>query len=388
MRVLKASLTRLSQSLPKGDIVRAMFASMAREAGIQEDWLARAYFIEGLLGYTPGFLARNARAQLKELQDALETGGSNQVLDRLRHERMMDDKEIWKLIGDRDMDLFGALEAGAAQGMPREGVRGLLPEDVAMSIAAGISPLTGKSLRYGPGGNVFHHIGGKWRGKFSMGGLAKLLRAEAKNRAMDITRGTSSDEMDAMSIYTPTGDDERSMLVDILEENDKDTRADYVDLINTVFNDSGIMNIVDREVRKSLTGPVQEALWTALARDPDLIIVKPNKVGVNARELAQAAAKIMGREYSGKGADVVARRLFDEKIWPALQIALTESAVTKSLLTNRHVMEIIQESIRSRPHHTRTRGIGIHDADPQFHAPKQWWRQASERVAARFMGKK
>jgi len=335
---------------------------LAKEAGRGEDAFARASYLEGVLGRTPLSLARNAEKNLAQLLGDLEGEVDNRIIETLRYQKGVSEKDLRKLFGKADLKLFEALKAGAKAGMGGGVVRGLSAEDVAMAIASGMSPLTGGPLRYGKGKNVFYHLGKSAGNKITIGGLATILKAEAKNRAIDIVRGAAKGELDAADIDAPAYRDDEgdgSMTIGEMIEAPSQYRADYVDLLYAIFNDRSIVGIIDKEIAPLLRGEVQRQIWNEIKANPDLLNLRQGKVTVRNKELAQALGSGTSPQAAGK--------LFNQKVWPVIELALTDSSVTKKLLKNRQILQIIQEAQQNRGRDkSRTRGIGISGLpDPQ-----------------------
>lgn len=350
---LKNPLMRMASAQPAESFFKTIFANMAREAGIQEDLFARASYIEGLLSAKPGSIAKNPRPVLQQISDALATGEENHIIEMLRSEYRMSDQDIAALVGFRDYDLFGALVQGATKAMPKGSARGLTPQDVAMSIASGLSPLTLKPLKYGPGRNVFYHLGVKARGKITIGGILAILRDEAYNRAFDIVRGTNRGESQSVSLDTPVGGGETDAVIgDFIA--DEGSVGSNIDLVYAIFNDRAVLNVVDREIRSKLGGELQKAVWAAISSDPSMIEVSGGKVGVNNRALAAAISEMAGVPYS-RSLEVSSGKQFREKVWPAFQSVVGDPAIVGPLLRNRDIQQIIFESTRSQPHMASSR---------------------------------
>ena len=112
------------------------------------------------------------------------------------------------------------------------------------------------------------------------------------------------------------------------------------------------MGIIDRDIAPLLRGDVQRKIWNEIKANPDLLNVRQGKVTVRNRELAQALGAGTSPQAAGK--------LFSKKVWPVIELALTDSTITKKLLKNRQILEIIQEAQRNRGRDkSRTKGIGI-----------------------------
>lgn len=350
---LKNPLRKMASVQPADSFFRSVFANMAREAGIQEDLFARASYIEGLLGAKPGSISKTPRASLQKVSDALASGEEHHLISMLRTDYRMADQDIEALVGLRDFDLFGALVQGATKAMPRGSARGLTPQDVAMSIASGLSPLTLKPLRYGPGKNVFYHLGEKAHGKITIGGILAILREEAKNRAIDLVRGTNKGEATSESLEAPigNGEDSSATLADFLA--DTSNVSQNIELVYGIFKDRAVLSLVDREIRQQLTA-TQAVVWAAIARNPLLIDIEGSKLGVDNRGLAAAISEMTGVPNT-RSLEVSAGKIFRERVWPAFEDVVGNSAVTAPLLRNQDIQQLILESTRGQPYMASSR---------------------------------
>lgn len=350
MTPLKSPLLRLASAQPETSMFRSLYANMAREAGIREDQYARASFIEGLMGAHPGSLSKTPRGPLQAIASALEVNAEeNPYIDTFRKKYHMSDSDIALLTGVKDLNLFGSLVAGASKGMLSGSARGLTPEDVAMSIASGLSPLTLEPLRYGAGKNVFYHLGTTVTGKVTMAGFAAILKAEARNRAYDITRGTSKGEGKSVSLYTPAGTGEGdAVLQDFLA--DEVAISNNLDVVQQIFEDKAILRVVDTEVRKQLVTPMQVAVWAAICSEPDILDIEAGELNVDGRALAMQVAKMTGVEYKGRSSNVVVAAVFREKIRPAFRKVLDSPGVAAALLKSTEIRQLIYEETAGHAH--------------------------------------
>lgn len=383
---LKNPLMRMASAQPAESFFRSLCANMAREAGIQEDLFARASYIEGLTAAKPGSISKNPRPVLQELSDALATGEENHLIEMFRSEYRMSDQDIAALVGFRDYDLFGALVQGATKVMPKGSSRGLTPQDVAMSIASGLSPLTLKPFtKYGPGRNVFYWLGEIAKGKITMGGILAILREEAAHRALDIVRGTNRGEGRSVSLDTPVGGGETDAVIgDFIA--DEGSMGNNIDLVYAIFNDRAVLNVVDREIRSRLGGDMQKAVWAAIASDPSMIEVSGGKVGVNNRALASSISERAGVPYS-RSLEVSAGKQFREKVWPAFQEVVGDPAVVGPLLKNRDIQQIIYESTRGQPHMASARLSSLLRANAQMDIMRReaFIRDTAKKLSARVL---
>lgn len=344
------ALRKLAHNAPETHPFREVLASWEKAASLLQDKFCRASFFEGLLGLKPNSIVRNPEPWFRRAQAALDTGESDDLLDALRV-REATHKDIELMVGRRDLLLFEALVSGAAQAMPKEGVRGHLPEDVAQSLAAGFSVLTGDPLRYGPGKGVFYHLGFKWHGTFTIRGLAFILRREAKNRAADVVRGTRKEDSRSKSIDSPAypGSDDAASLSDILSGDSAVSEGAFVDIASAVYNDPKSMALIDEAVRAQLSGPVQVVVWEAIRDNPSLLKITSKGIGVEQRALALAVSEASGSPYKGDSSDIAAGMIFRGKVLPAMTRSFQgDEALADVILQDRYIMETLQEATSPR----------------------------------------
>lgn len=386
--MIGSSLLRIAGPRPQG--LRVVFAAMAREADLAFDRMARASFLEGLLGYRPGALLKNP-SQLTEAAEAITSGGENRIADVLLYERKMDPGEAARLLGDRDTRLQEALMAGVRQVVPSEGVRGLTSEGITNALAAGISPLTMDPYPAWKGGNIFWHTGHTAKGKVSMGSLASILTKRGKQKAIDILRGAQEQELGGYHLDAPIGDDEAgATLHDAVSGDSAISRADYIALYEAIFKSPSIMAAVDKVVKAELKGPGQERVWDAVKLNPHLITInRDGRVGIEKAALAKEVERLFGEPISG----TAVRNTWVDKVWPAMLRAFKDSEVARRLLRKREVMEIIEEETRRRRHRTeKVKGIRrvddpgeVHGLPSGFQGPPRYIKWAARRVASRYM---
>jgi len=375
MRHLIANaLQALAGPSPTG--IRVLFAAMAREANLSlltdlgADRMARASFIEGLLGYKPGTLLRNPGI-LSEAAGAIESDSENSIVSGLRS-RGLSPKDIEALLGGRNTQLWLALFAGIRKGVPQSGIRGLSQEGILTAIGMGISPLNNDPLPSFQGGNMFWHTGHTAKGSVSMGGLASILRKRGMQHALSILRGTSKAEQSQVQSDSPLGDDAGNLIGDTFSGESAVSRADYVEMASAIFQDRRIMDALNRAMLPLLKGPSQEAVWDAVRENPHLIRINGDKVGIDATELTQ----LLGGEVSAERVGQVWR----QKVWPAMLEAFRDSGVAKSLLRNRQIMDIIEEETQGIGHSQQIRDIGYAGES----ASPRGMRWAAKRVASRW----
>ena len=364
MRSIKAGLLRMASEVAiKESPARVLFAALAKAAGMREDLFARTSYLEGLVGYSPGILLKDPGI-LADARSALATGQEDRLVDELRHTRGMSETDISRMLGSRDTGLFDALLSAASSVMSGP-VRGLDAEDIAMALAAGVSPLTGGPLKYGRGKGIFYWLGENAPGKVSLGGIKRIVFLEAKNRTKDVVRCTRSEERGQVSLDAPigTGEDVYT-LADILQSDGDAGRASFIDLAAAIYQDPWVMGVIDSAVKANLGGPVQLAIWDAIRANPEFIKVTSNDIGVESRALAQEISKMTGAPYMGKSSDVSVGHIFRQKVWPAMKEAFEDSEVAARLLKNRHILEVIQDATKRVPKTQENIPAGFPDTSP------------------------
>ena len=145
MRSLYATLSLLARHSSEGP-ARSLFASLFKAAGANEDLVARASYLEGLMGAPQNSLTRNPRQPFKAAYQAVlaypEGISGDPIVDALRGAGM-GNKDIMKMVGDADQGVFESLVWGARKGMGRiPSFRGITPEGIAQALSVGVSPLT------------------------------------------------------------------------------------------------------------------------------------------------------------------------------------------------------------------------------------------------------
>jgi len=395
MRFLIADLSRIAgQNVPNVRSYRTVFAALLLEAGLLEDQFARASYLEGLLGFNPGAITGQERKIFGEAREALASGEPNRIVDTLRHTYKMSEGDILKMVGAWDSDVYNALVSGVRSNFRDLAYRGIAAEDVISSLSAGISAVTGKSLKYGKGKSIFHWLGTRAPAKITLKGIKSIIFKEAKNRALDVIRGTREEELTSQTLDAPA--DGGWMLSDILEQPSVG-RANFVDLARAIYHNPRIMNSIDSMVQKYLTTPSQEAVWKAVMMNPDLLRVDKKGVGINARPLAKAVSELTGVKSEGKSTEVSVGKTFRSRVLPAMVEALASTQIAKKIIETRDILQLIQEAQRRppatrlhipveisglpKPRSTRTKRRDPADF-PDLKPP--WARAASARVAFRF----
>jgi hypothetical protein len=372
MRSIVAALVRLAAPLPEDSPFRPLFASLIRSANANYDKILRAMFVEGAMGHAPNSIASNPDPYFKPAIEALRSGEDNRLIEKLRYDLGMDDREIAKLLGNKDTGIYAACVKGAAAGMGgHSSLRGLMADGIVTSVVAGISPVTLKAFdKYGAGQGLFQWLGSRAPKGTTIRGIASVASKDVKNRAMDILRKTRKEEQWMSSIHeAPSGqsdDGESSMsLTELISEETAMPTANFVDLAAAIYSDPWVMGLIDRGVKSKLTTDTQRAVWNAVRSDPSIIQVKPKSIGVSGRALARAVSKETGTEYNGKSSDVVAAKVFKTKILPAMQDALSDDNVSQRLVKNRQILDVIKESTRRKnPTREKIRNIRFEGDKP------------------------
>ena len=332
---------------------RNIVASILRVASRDADIFARAAYIEGLLGYSPNSITRQYSRNFSEAREAIEKGkyDQNPIARVLVVEKGMSPADALRMVSERDTGVGRALLRGVGK-IIKEPVRGLEAEDIAASVGVGFSPITGGPLRYGQGKGAYYHLGVTSPGKISIGGIMKALQLEGANRAKDVLRGTNELERTQTSLDAPiSGDDLTGMLQDIVSQEEPVGRATFIELADSLINDPGTMRIIDNEIRGSLGGELQEAIWKEIKINPDLLEIKSSGIGVKGQALAQAVSRALGREVSRPAA----AKNFKQKVLPAIMFALKDDSVARRALKKKEIYDIIYEETRSRRQPGKTR---------------------------------
>jgi len=347
MRAVTAGLIRLAVFAPSP--YRSLVAALVREAVNKKllDMMVRAQFIEGLMGYEPGVLSRDPAPHFDAARKALDRGeiDTNRILHVLIAEKGMSETDVKKMLQNADHGIWQAALSGAESAVPKHGIRGLSAEGIAQAIVGGFSPITHGPLKYGQGKGFFYWLGTRAPGSVSLNGLRSIAFKEVKNRAADVVRGTRDEETDAAQGDAPASlseDGQAALLVDTLQQESAVPRATYVDLASAIYHDPWVMGIIDREVRSGLRGEVQEAVWTAIKQDPDLLIIKSDSIGVASEALAKVVSKAIGRPTTSQAVG----QNFRQKVLPSIQLALEDSTMAKRLLKRRNILEIIEDATR------------------------------------------
>jgi len=347
---ISSSLRLLASRAPDG-FLREFFSVLLRTAALNDDVVARASYIEGLLGSAPGSIARNPTPHFRAAREALASGASDPIADVLRA-KFQKTGESALMVGDRDLGFYDSLIWGARRALDRhQAIRGLSAEDIASSLAIGVSPLTLKWIKYGPNKGVFYYLGTKAQGrpKLTIAGIKSIASKESFNRAMDIVRKTRQEEAWARSLDAPassSGEAGGPTLGDMLVQEDPISSQHFVDLAARVLQNPEVTRLMNADMLRALKTPAQRAIWHVVRTNPDVLKITSKGIGVSPKELAQQVAEITRAEYKGKSSDVSARKTFLNKVLPAMQQVLSEGPVADLITRKREIMEIIQDATR------------------------------------------
>ena len=306
-----------AESLPEGHPLRGKLANLLKEARIQDDLFARATVLEGALNMRPGSLSKRPVATLPDIQQNFPD--INPQFFDMR----------------RDYDLYGAVIGGAGQ------IKGTsyTSDEIAQALIAGLTIVNMDEVS---GGSIYRRLGKKLAnalkaGRVDMKGLAGTLRSWAKARAMDVIdsrRDVSIDEG-----FGDEGFDQASMI----DRFYSDPGTSETALSISVVNKPGMLQTIDRAVRKELRGPGQEAVWDAVLNDPGLLNPSARGMGIDQQPLAEAISQMTGTEISRQ----VAGRTFRDKVLPAMERALAnDEKLQQTLMKDRDIQQVFQDAMR------------------------------------------
>ena len=106
----------------------------------------------------------------------------------------------------------------------------------------------------------------------------------------------------------------------------------------SVVNKPGMLQTIDRAVRKELRGPGQEAVWDAVLNDPGLLNPSARGMGIDQQPLAEAISRMTGTEISRQ----VAGRTFRDKVLPAMERALAnDERLQQTLMKDRDIQQAL-----------------------------------------------
>tara|TARA_Y100000310_G_scaffold322020_1_gene380500 strand:+ start:1651 stop:2784 length:1134 start_codon:yes stop_codon:yes gene_type:complete len=250
------------------------------------------------------------------------------------------EKELDKILGTRDLDLYGALIGGARKALSERdlGDAGRVSaQEVAQSLAFGETP-TGKSMM--AGGSIYYQGGVSARKKslknLTSAGIAGFLSKSAYNRTRDAIKKLEP----TVRGDAPSGSDDRSRMMDLQSEDAREG-IELAEMGSMLFHQPKVLQALHREVKKQLRGEAQEAIWDAIIADPNLLL---RSGGVDQTGLADAVLRLSGREMARQ----VAGRTFRDKVLPAMQRALKDSRVGDELRRMREVRQLVQQESRRR----------------------------------------
>ena len=306
-----------AESLPEGHPLQGKLANLLKEARIQDDLFARATVLEGALNMRPGSLSQRPVATFPDIQQNFPD--INPQFFDMR----------------RDYDLYGAVIGGAGQ------IKGTsyTSDEIAQALIAGLTIVNMDEVS---GGSIYRRLGKKLAnalkaGRVDMKGLAGTLRSWAKARAMDVI-----DSRHDVSIDEGFGDegfDQASMI----DRFYSDPGTSETALSISVVNKPGMLQTIDRAVRKELRGPGQEAVWDAVLNDPGLLNPSARGMGIDQQPLAEAISRMTGTEISRQ----VAGRTFRDKVLPAMERALAnDERLQQTLMKDRDIQQVFQDAMR------------------------------------------
>ena len=333
-----------AESLPEGHPLQGKLANLLKEARIQDDLFARATVLEGALNMRPGSLSQRPVATFPDIQQNFPD--INPQFFDMR----------------RDYDLYGAVIGGAGQ------IKGTsyTSDEIAQALIAGLTIVNMDEVS---GGSIYRRLGKKLAnalkaGRVDMKGLAGTLRSWAKARAMDVI-----DSRHDVSIDEGFGDegfDQASMI----DRFYSDPGTSETALSISVVNKPGMLQTIDRAVRKELRGPGQEAVWDAVLNDPGLLNPSARGMGIDQQPLAEAISRMTGTEISRQ----VAGRTFRDKVLPAMERALAnDERLQQTLMKDRDIQQVFQDAMRlartaSMSASLRERTIRLASENPELRA--------------------
>ena len=317
MANITARTQLFAEGLPAEHPLRSRLANLLKEARIQDDLFARATVLEGALNMRPGALSKRPVATLPDIQQNFPD--INPQFFDMR----------------RDYDLYGAVIGGAGQ------IKGTsyTSDEIAQALIAGLTIVNMDEVS---GGSIYRRLGKKLAnalkaGRVDMKGLAGTLRSWAKARAMDVIdsrRDVSIDEG-----FGDEGFDQASMI----DRFYSDPGTSETALSISVVNKPGMLQTIDRAVRKELRGPGQEAVWDAVLNDPGLLNPSARGMGIDQQPLAEAVSRMTGTEISRQ----VAGRTFRDKVLPAMERALAnDEKLQQTLMKDRDIQQVFQDAMR------------------------------------------
>jgi hypothetical protein len=381
-RKSNAGLIRLASSVSESNPLFRVLTAWAKMAQAQEDQFLRLSYIEGAMGYEPNTLTRKPALHLGEARKAITSGDyeTNPIARKLVTDLQMSPAEALKFVSANDQQIWnGLLYAASNQMRPSGSIRGISAHAVVNSLAFGISPVTGNWMKYGQGKGMMYWLGQKATPGITLEGVKSVAKKEVANRTKDLVRGTSKEEIGAVSLDQPAFGSEVG-LVDspaaILEMLTQDESVFSEDLASAVLRYDATLDIISEQVLSRLRTPNQKMVWEIVRDNPSILTMTPSspsdggglKIGVQGRELAKLVASRTGQEYTGKSMDVVMSKVFRDAVLPAMFSAIKSDEAVKELVKSRDILQVMRQEISRRP---KTYGGGGFESPTQSQ-PKTW----------------
>ena len=354
-----ANFFRVASAAPKTSPLFRVFTAWAKMASAEEDQFLRLSYIEGALGYAPNSLTRKPAANLADARRAITEGNyeSNPIANKLVSGLDMSPAEALKFVSANDQQIWaGLVYAASRQMQPSGSIRGISAHAVVNSLAFGISPITGRWMKYGQGKGMMYWLGEQAFSGVTLEGMKSIAKKEVANRAKDLVRGTSSQDRDMLSLDAPAPGSEVGMMdtpAAILESL-QDTGGFSEDLASSILRYDSTMRVISNGVLAKLRTPTQKLVWEVIRDNPDLLTMAGSeegglKIGVQGRELAKMVAARTGQEYTGKSMDVVMSKVFREAVLPAMFSAIKSDDAVKELIRSREILQVIRQEVNRRP---------------------------------------
>lgn len=365
-RRINAGLIRIASTAPKDHPLHRVFVAWAKIASAQEDQFARLSYLEGALGYTPNSIVRKPMLHLDAARKAITSGDyeSNPIARKLVIDLQVSPAEALRFVSANDQQIWsGLVYSSFSQMKPSGSIRGLSAEAIVNSIVFGISPITGNWMKYGQGKGMMYWLGENAPVGVTLAGVKSVATKEVANRTKDIVRGTTTEERTQTSLDQPAfmgGTSFEESPETVLEYLSSDDDSFLESLASSILRYDSTLKIIDPAVKAKLRTPTQKEVWEIIKLEPSLLILKPNGgVGVEARELAKMLASRTGQAYTGKTMDVVAAKVFNEAVLPAMFGAIRSDEAVKELAKSRDILQVMRQEIARRPKTENTRGVGI-----------------------------
>lgn len=355
-----ANFFRVASAAPKTSPLFRVFTAWAKMASAEEDQFLRLSYIEGALGYTPNSLTRKPAANLADARRAITEGNyeSNPIANKLVIDLKLSPAEALKFVSANDQQVWsGLVYAASRQMLPSGSIRGISAHAVVNSLAFGLSPITGRWMKYGQNKGMMYWLGERAFPGVSLEGMKSVAKKEITNRTKDLVRGTSPEEQGMVSLDAPAeGFDSPAAILDSLQ----DMGGFSEDLASSILKYDSTLRIINDAVLARLRTPTQKMVWEVIRDNPDLLTMAGSeegglKIGVQGRELAKMVAVRTGQEYTGKSMDVVMSKVFREAVLPAMFSAIQSDEAVKELIRSRDILQVIRQEVNRRP---KTQGGG------------------------------